>query len=286
MNRSPDVELVLRDYFANDSAPAPDHVLDVIEERIMRQPQQRAWRLDWRRYTMNTNVKLAAAAAAVLVVAVIGYNLLPGRSTGVGGPGPTPIPSPLVFVGDEPLTLAPGTYRLDDVIPGLTMTFDQGITLSRLDGQTISWGSGFRGEVSTIFDPRIVSWGPACEPRAPEAPGHTMRDLVADLTTRQGLQATRPTAIVIGGLSGEWFDLKVGKDLPASCLAANSAGNLPLLTTLHIDTGDGLRLFVLDDGRGSSVVIAFNSHGSITTVESVAAEALPVIDTYEFDVTP
>jgi hypothetical protein len=41
---------------------------------------------------MNTYIKLAAAAVAVLVVAVVGYQLLP-RSGGVGGPGPSPTPS-------------------------------------------------------------------------------------------------------------------------------------------------------------------------------------------------
>jgi hypothetical protein len=41
---------------------------------------------------MSTYLKLAAAAVAVLVVAVVGYQLLP-RSGGVGGPGPSPTPS-------------------------------------------------------------------------------------------------------------------------------------------------------------------------------------------------
>ena len=40
MNRQPDVELVLRDYFADDGFTAPDHVLDVVEERIARQPRR------------------------------------------------------------------------------------------------------------------------------------------------------------------------------------------------------------------------------------------------------
>ena len=35
---------------------------------------------------MNVYTKIAVAAAAVLIVAIVGYNLLPGRSTGVGGP--------------------------------------------------------------------------------------------------------------------------------------------------------------------------------------------------------
>ena len=37
---------------------------------------------------MNPSSRPRAAMAAVLVVAVVGYNLLPGGSTGVGGPGP------------------------------------------------------------------------------------------------------------------------------------------------------------------------------------------------------
>ena len=42
MNRQSDVELVLRDYFADDSSVARDHVLDVVEERIARQPRRLA----------------------------------------------------------------------------------------------------------------------------------------------------------------------------------------------------------------------------------------------------
>ena len=43
MKRSPDVDLVLRDYFAEDGLTAPDYVLDVVERRISRQPQRRMW---------------------------------------------------------------------------------------------------------------------------------------------------------------------------------------------------------------------------------------------------
>jgi hypothetical protein len=43
---------------------------------------------------MNSYAKLALAAAAVLVVAIVGINLLPGGSGGIGGPAVTPSPSP------------------------------------------------------------------------------------------------------------------------------------------------------------------------------------------------
>jgi hypothetical protein len=54
---------------------------------------------------MNTYAKLAAAAAAILVVAVIGYRFLPG-SGGVGGLAPSPSPS----------ILARGTFTAVDSV--------------------------------------------------------------------------------------------------------------------------------------------------------------------------
>ena len=92
MNRQPDVELVLHDYFADDGFTAPDYVLDVVEERIARHPRRLAWRLRGRPF-MNIYAKLAVAAAAVLLVALVGYNLLPAGST-IGGRAPTPTAIP------------------------------------------------------------------------------------------------------------------------------------------------------------------------------------------------
>ena len=104
MNRQPDVELVLRDYFADDGFTAPDHVLDVVEERIARQPRRLAWRLRGRPF-MNAYAKIAVAAAAVLLVAIVGYNLLPAGST-IGGPAPTPTATPPTSAAP---TIAPTT---------------------------------------------------------------------------------------------------------------------------------------------------------------------------------
>ena len=97
MNRSPDVELVLRDYFADDGWTAPDHVLDAIEERIKGQPQQRAWRVLRRDSHVNSYLKPLLAVAAVIVLAVAGIAYLGQPSdSGVGGvASPPPSPSPI-----------------------------------------------------------------------------------------------------------------------------------------------------------------------------------------------
>ena len=95
MNPNLGVDLVLRDYFAEDGLLAPDHVLDVIEERIMLQPQRRTWRVPRRDARVNTYVKpLLAIAAIVVVAAIAGLALLeaveprrrrPARIDGIPG---------------------------------------------------------------------------------------------------------------------------------------------------------------------------------------------------------
>ena len=100
MNPNLGVDRVLRDYFAEDGLLAPDHVLDVIEERIMLQPQRRTWRVPRRDARVNTYVKpLLAIAAIVVVAAIAGLALLRPSSPAVGGPPKStasPAPSPVV----------------------------------------------------------------------------------------------------------------------------------------------------------------------------------------------
>jgi hypothetical protein len=107
MNRLPDVELVLRDYLADTGDRAPDRVLDDVAARIARQPRRPALRLPWRPF-MNTYAKLGLAGAAIVIVAVIGYSLLP-RQPSVGGPTPSPITAPTPTSSDSAQALPEGT---------------------------------------------------------------------------------------------------------------------------------------------------------------------------------
>jgi hypothetical protein len=189
MNRSPDVELVLRDYFADDSASAPDHLLDEIEERIMRQPQQRARWISWRDSHVNSYLKPLFALAAVVVVAVAGFAILRPSGAGVGGP-PTPVPTATPTMSPSPTSSAPtptpsqtgsfggtvhfrgdgaamGSTEVDAVASGANVTgtavirLREGIHTVRLgcvarDGQT--WALAGTVEESTIRGEPIGAW--------------------------------------------------------------------------------------------------------------------------------
>jgi hypothetical protein len=92
MSRTADVELVLREYLADDGAAAPDYVLDSVSDRIRRQGQarRRAWLSSWRLPQMRSNVRLAAWIAAVLAIALLAFGIIgSGRNAPVAtSPGP------------------------------------------------------------------------------------------------------------------------------------------------------------------------------------------------------
>ena len=92
MTQQRDIERLLDHWFSDGPSQAPDRIVDIVGDRIERQSQRPAWRLHRRPTTVNAYAKITVAAAAVLIVAVVGYKLLPAGSTGVGGPAPTAVP--------------------------------------------------------------------------------------------------------------------------------------------------------------------------------------------------
>ena len=88
-----DVDRAIRSWLHEDRHEDVSRIAGAVLDQVETTPQRRSWWPAWRFSDMNTYVKFAIAAAAVLVVAVVGYNFLPGRG-GVGGPTATPSPSP------------------------------------------------------------------------------------------------------------------------------------------------------------------------------------------------
>jgi hypothetical protein len=94
MKHRSDIDRVLQVWMTDGPNVIPDRVVDVVSVRIGVQRQRRAWPFQGR--TIVNPLKLAAALAAVAIVAVVGYNLLP-RQPGLGGqttPPATASPAP------------------------------------------------------------------------------------------------------------------------------------------------------------------------------------------------
>jgi len=102
--RDPGTRIVLA-WLREDAHENAERVLRLALDEVDTTPQRRSWPA-WRKFHMSKFAVAAAAMAATLVVAVAGYNLLPGL--GIVGPGATASPSP------TPSLLARGSYDARD----------------------------------------------------------------------------------------------------------------------------------------------------------------------------
>ena len=91
-----DVNRAIRSWLHEDRHEDVSRIAGAVLDQVETTRQRRSWWPARRSESMNTYAKFALAAAAVLVIAVVGYNFLPGQA-GVGGPTATPSPASLAF---------------------------------------------------------------------------------------------------------------------------------------------------------------------------------------------
>ena len=131
---------------------APARLVDASRERIRTTRQRRAWWPAWRTSDMNSFAKLAIAAAAVVVVAIVGYNLLPGRAA-VGGAPATPSPSTSPSTSPSP-TLALGTPGPSGAVPEGSLaagTYSMNVDGTNVDvGFTVPVGWSWVGQYDLL----------------------------------------------------------------------------------------------------------------------------------------
>lgn len=96
MSAERDTTRIVRSWLRTDEHESADRVLDNVLALLDATPQRRSRWPARRIANMHAYAKLAMVAAAVVVVAVIGINMLPARGGIVGQPAatPTPVPSP------------------------------------------------------------------------------------------------------------------------------------------------------------------------------------------------
>lgn len=189
---------------------------------------------------MNAYAKIAVAAAAVLIVAVVGYNLLPGRSTGVGGPGPsasstvTPASSPstspaatpagsVVDIPDADTVLSPGRYRwrpfADEPTLSLVAEIPDGWRSVGSLGMTVLGGTNGPDGMGIAFQRTDALFSDAChwDPKGTRTfpqpgdvtVGPTVDDLVAALRSNTSYTSSTASPVTIDGFKGQELELQL-----------------------------------------------------------------------------
>ena len=220
-----DADRLIRAYLDDGPIQLADRSFDAVREGIER-THQRGGFVPWRTHPVNTYAKLVTAAAAVVLVAVLGVSLIPGVGS-VGGPGTsaTPTPTSTPTPSAPPLAvgpLAPGRYAWTWSDGRVTFEVPEG-WIGRSDGVVayhedqpdeaglIPWLPGTENEVSQVFSD-------ACAPGETHMQiGPTTADLVAALEAQGGMNAT-VTELEIGGYPASRVDAVLEPEVdPATC---------------------------------------------------------------------
>ena len=274
----------------------PDHVLDAVLEQL---PSKRQRRPRWpaRRVTdMNPIAKFAIAAAAVVVVAIVGFNLLrpaaPSQVGGMASPSPEPSSSPAPLA---PTTgaIEPGRYRWTS--PGGEVSFalpdgwtgqPEGLITKNIDtAADITLGHnlpGSRYEVTHVYADACLS------ENALEPIGDTVADLVG------ALDAQASTDVVVrdvaaGSVVGQRVEVNEapGVDRSTCRYGAEAGAGAPLqiwadeAETDYFAFAPGFRgvVYAFDvDGER----FAFNATIGPEATEADVAAVDAVVESFEF----
>ena len=283
MHTEPDVTRIVRSWLHEDEHDSADRVLAAVLADVDTTPQRRAWWPAWRVPSMNTYAKLALAAAAVLVVAIVGINLVPGSRGGVGGPAASPSPSPSPSASPRPAlllggALAAGTYLLDEAQftrRPFTVTVPKGWYRDVNDGNFVAKGAGsdagadaFEGNGVTMAT-WLVShvYADSCRWQETLREVGSATDLTTALTEQTGHVTTGPTDVSLGGYPATRFEFSVpvGFDV-GSCdseiirlwpdAGPNEDFGLPIAvgqtTTVYVVDLDGQAQLIIGARKGDS----------------------------------
>ena len=299
MNQRSDIDRALEVWMANGPTAISDRVVDVVAARIGVQDQRRAWPFGGRS-TVTNQIKLVASLAATVVVAVIGIALL-GRPAGSSvGSTPSPAPSvsaapsasagaayPAWFTGERTGAgiLAAGKQSTRNFVPGFTFTVPKG-WVNIVDASNAydlipdtpanaaeQGASGGLAQQVSAFQFGSPYW--FCDAWE-DHHGTTAAAILASIVATDAITASKPVDVTIGGLTGKQVDVRLDPSWTERC-----PGDPPSLDPRDSRT----RVFLLDiPDRGALFINA----GSLHSADHAAflAEAMPIIQSFEFDLTP
>ena len=293
MTTNRDLDRLLDAWFAEGPLEVADRVIEDVADRIEREPQRPAWRLRGRPL-VNTYAKLAAGLAAVIVLAVAGWQLRPESAN--NGSSPPPRPSPTAAgtavpkLPDGPV--AAGTYRFNPLTSDLSLEVLasvpagwQGFGSFSILGPTGTGapsgvGIGFVSTAGLYRDP--CHWDLKGDHSWPQAGdvnvGPSVDDLVRALKANTAYSSTEPTSIRLAGFNGTQLELQLPSDI-GSC-DTDSGGSSRYMVFVGVDGGlyaqgpsNRMRLSIIDVD-GTRLIAVVTSYAGTPAAASSAAQGI------------
>jgi hypothetical protein len=296
MSAQRDVDRIVRSWIQEEEYDSADRVLEIVLSRLDTTPQRRhLW--PTRRFAhVNKLAQATIAAAAVLVVAVIGYNLLP-RTGGVGGqpsptptvlPSPSPSPSPADTSGTGSVTMTPFadffgmcpdeissdcTEDPRDDSMAFTVEVPEGWEL--VDGIIVKpakEGVAPPGGAGLLITRGNWLYSDPCRPDDELSPdievGPTVADFATALDTHPLLDVTTPVDVTLAGYSGTYVELQVPADI-SECVRYR-----PIEATIYAQGPSHRWRYWILDVEGIRVVIQAYDYPETSTQHRAELEAI------------
>ena len=155
MSAPRDLDGLLKTFLQEGPMELPDPSYDQVRDRIEHR-RQRAFIGSWRTPDMNRFLKVGLTAAAVVVLAIIGYNLLPGSPAPGADPTPTAEPTRTAEPTPSPASAPPLTQSFTSTLYGISVSYPEGWTAR---AATQPWSEGtfplnFEGSLADfLYDP-------------------------------------------------------------------------------------------------------------------------------------
>jgi hypothetical protein len=269
-----------------------DRALQAALDEIHVTRQRRAWWPARRIFDMNSTIRLAIGAAAVVVAGVIGINFLPGGSGAGGGPAatptpaptPTPTPIPLPPNGDSVVVTELGTYLAGDPFPiPVTITLPAG-WLAHVGGPYAVAIEKESGRETIAFTLSQNIFADPCNGQGflDPQPGPTVDDLASALASLPGFDVATPTEVTVDGYRGKQLTLTAPDNFDGCTLTSEGyrVWRLPLGAVFSFTPGERMALWIVDV-NGERLVISSETYPATTAEE--LAEVQEILDSIRIE---
>lgn len=218
-----DPDRLINAFLMEGQTELADPVYDAVRDRIEETPQRAAIG-PWRTPVMNRYLRIGLAAAAVVAIAVIGYQFL-GKSN-VGGPGASESAVPSATATASAAEPSPSAASISHVLwdgpPRITLILPNLGWSGGAGGGILEKGPAGGGPPEgagmITFSGRLHVYGDPChwESTRPATPATTVDELVAALAAQPSRAAEAPVDVTVGGHAGKAIALHVPDDLAFS----------------------------------------------------------------------
>ena len=225
MSADRDADRIVRSWLEEGVTTLPDRVLDAVLDEIPATPQRRVtWWPARRLFDMNKALAYGVAAAAIVIVAILGISALAPNGLNVGdqAPSPTATPTPTRPPTAPTGGLDPGTYRVAEFTRrAFTITVPSGWTR---EDNFVSKGTGtaeanaFEGNGVYLATWTVSHvYADSCQWEGALGEARSVAEVTEALAEQTGHDTTGPTETQLGGYPATRFEFSVpsGFDITA-----------------------------------------------------------------------